>query len=577
MNTETGAAPAHHATIQGSTFNRRKQYSPNQWGRLEQFQVPCQLFVNNTLSLSPNAAKMLMFLYLKAKGRYKQLQRYWTPSGDQTISTVASQKEMSLKTGCSRNTLTSAARELAAGRWIEAPAQRRAKRGELATNEYFLLHPKTGQRLENLPVKPYFVVPACVVRKEQMHWSLRSLSRPGVALYTTLLFRANFVRKNTLPNDYALLRKMSKLSRGKRGTYSQAIESLQNKGLITVDEETITLCDPMTGEPVVAVVEAVNDPANYYDSVTGKRITFNIENREALLRWVRDSLPNGEDVIPENNDEYKIRCPYHADPDPSLNFNPRKNTFYCFQCGAKGTIRKLVRDLTSISESEAIKEQADALGYHAAFEPNSNAEAEYRYTDRDGEMLYRVLRLPGKQFSQQQWTPEGWVHHLNGVKKTLYNLPEIDCAATIIITEGEKDADGINQLRLIDFTGRRVVATTSGGADSWQDEFADLFLSPCYRVPAHLPMVDKRRLVVMPDSDEAGQRYKARILQSLDTRTISYCVVSFDGFKDVSDYLDAGHTGAALAERITDELTKIGAGAVTFTESVPEQLEEITI
>ena len=90
-------------------------------------------------------------------------------------------------------------------------------------------------------------------------------------------------------------------------------------------------------------------------------------------------------------------------------------------------------------------------------------------------------------------------------------------------------------------------------------------------------MVDKRRLVVMPDSDEAGQRYKARILQSLDTRTIPYCVVSFDGFKDVSDYLDAGHTGAELAQQITDELSKIGAGAVTFAESVPEQLEEITI
>jgi hypothetical protein len=577
MNTETGAAPAHQATIQGSTFNRRKQYSPNQWGRLEQFQVPCKLFVNNTLSLSPNATKMLMFLYLKGKGRYKQLQRYATPRGDQTISTVASQEEISLKIGCARNTLTSLAKELAAARWIEAPAQRRAKRGELATNEYFLLHPKTGQRLENLPVKPYFVVPACIIRKQEMHWSLRSMGRADFSLYATLLFRANQARKNTFDNNHALLLKMSGLSRGKKGTYSQAIESLQNKGLITVDEETITLCDPMTGEPIVAVVEAVNDPANYYDRFNGKRITFNLVDPEALLRWVRDSLPNGEDVIPEKNDEYKIRCPYHADPDPSLNFNPRKNTFHCFGCGAKGTIRKLVRDLTGISESEAIKQQADALGYDAAFEPNSNAEAEYRYTDRSGELLYRVLRLPGKQFSQQQWTPEGWVHHLKGVKKTLYNLPEIDCAATIIITEGEKDADRVNQLRLTDFTGRRVVATTSGGADSWQDKFADLLAGLCFRIPAHLPTVDKRRVVVMPDSDEPGQKYKERILQSLDERTIPYCAVSFDGFKDVSDYLDAGHTGAELARRITDELSKIGAGAVTFAESVPEQLEEITI
>jgi CHC2 zinc finger len=461
--------------------------------------------------------------------------------------------------------------------WIAAPNQRRIRRGELGTNEYFFLNPITGQRLQTLPVKPYFIVPACIVRKQEMHWSLRSMGRADVALYATLLFKANQARKNTFANNHALLLKMSSLSRGTNGTYSKAIESLQRKRLIRVDEENITLCDPLTGEPPALALDAENDPANYYDSLTGRRITFNIENPEELLRWVRDSLPNGADVIPENNDEYKIRCPYHADPNPSLNFNLGKNTFHCFGCGEKGTIRKLVKELTCTSESESIQQQALALGYKPAFEPNSQAEAEYRYTDQSGEMLYRVLRLPGKQFSQQRWAQGEWVHRLNGVKRTLYNLPEIDCAATIIVTEGEKDADRVNQLRLTDFTGRRVVATTSGGADSWEDKFADLLTGPCYRIPAHLPMVDKRRLVVMPDSDEPGQRYKDRILQSLDTRTIPYCVVTFDGFKDVSDYLDAGHTGAELARRITDELSKIGAGAVTFAESVPEQLEEITI
>jgi hypothetical protein len=576
MGTHSGTAPANQSTVHEGS-KRTSQYSSNYWGRLEQFQVPCQLFRQNALSLSPRATKLLFFLYLVGKGTYKRLQRYATPVADQSISTVASQKEISRKTGRSRNTITSAARELAAAKWIEAPTQRRVKHGEHGTNQYFLLNPTTGKRLENLPVQPYFIIPACIVRKEEMHWSLRSMSHSDIALYATLLYRANQVRKLTFPNDHALLLKMSKLSRGKKGTYSQAIESLQSKGLITLDEETITLCDPMTGEPIVAVVEAVNDPANYYDRIGGKRITFNLGDPEALLRWVRDSLPKGADVIPEKNDEYKIRCLYHTDPDPSLNFNVRKNTFHCFGCGAKGTIRKLVQTLTGISESEAIQQQACVLGYDPVFEPDSLAETEYRYTDRSGELLYRVLRLPGKQFSQQRWTPEGWVHHLKGVKKTLYNLPEIDCAATIIITEGEKDADRVNQLRLTDFTGRRVVATTSGGADSWQDNFADLFLSPCYRIPAHLPMVDKRRLVVMPDSDEAGQKYKERILESLCKRAIPHCIVSFDGFKDVSDYLDAEHSGKELAQRISDELTKVGDGVLTYAGSAPEQLEEINI
>ena len=70
--------------------------------------------------------------------------RFGMMRGDQSLSIVASQQEISLKTGCCRNTLTSAANELVTGNWIEAPTQRRAKRGELATNEYFLLNRKDG-------------------------------------------------------------------------------------------------------------------------------------------------------------------------------------------------------------------------------------------------------------------------------------------------------------------------------------------------------------------------------------------------------------------------------------------------
>ena len=272
----------------------------------------------------------------------------------------------------------------------------------------------------------------------------------------------------------------------------------------------------------------------------------------------------------EGSGEYKLRCPFHPDPKPSLNFNPSKNTFHCFGsgCGARGTTKKLVMQLTGISESEAIQEHARAIGIDPVFEPDSDAEAEYRYTDHSGNLLYRVLRLPGKHFSQHRWTPEGWVHNLKGVKPTLYKLPEIAWAATVVITEGEKDADRVNKLKLKDFTGRIVVATTSsGGADSWQDRFADLLTSPCYRW-GNVLHVDSRCVVVMPDSDEAGLKYKKDVIASLEKRQIPHCVVSFEGFKDVSEYLDANHTAKELAQRITDQITKIdGQGIVTYLET----------
>ena len=551
-------------------MTKGQPYTANRWGRLEQFQVPSQMFRDNILSLSPRATATLMFFYFKAKGRYKQLLRQPLHNRDGYISVIASQKELSSKTGYSRNTFTSAVKELVAGRWLDPPVQRRFKRGELNTNEYFLLDPKTGKRLQAVPVSPYFTVPASIIRKDMMHWSLASLGSGEVALYTVMLFRANQERNNTFTNDPVRLRKMSKLSRGKAGTFSRAMESLQTKRLIAADDDQITLCDPLTGEPPVAAMDAVNDPANYFTQ-DGYRIVFNVGNPEALLKWVKDSLPVGEDMHKEGGGEYKLRCPFHNDPKPSLSFNPSKNTFHCFGggCQAKGTTKKLVMQLKEISESEAIQQHARAIGIDPVFEPESDAENEYRYTDREGNLLYRVLRYPGKVFSQQRWTPEGWVHNLKGVKLMLYNLPEIDFAATVVITEGEKDANRVNELKFKDHTNRIVVATTSsGGADSWQDRFADLLTSPCYRIPANVLPVDSRFVIVMPDSDEAGLKYKKEVIASLEKRQIPHCVVTFKGFKDVSDYLDAGHTGKELAQRITDEVSKIdGQGRVTYPET----------
>jgi len=69
----------------------------------------------------------------------------------------------------------------------------------------------------------------------------------------------------------------------------------------------------------------------------------------------------------------------------------------------------------------------------------------------------------------------------------------------------------------------------------------------------------------------AGQQYKEQIVASLATRGIPYCVVSFDGFKDVSDYLDARHTGTDLAQLIEVELAKIEGGPISCPKEIPHE------
>lgn len=182
---------------------KKVQFLPNRWGRgVEQFKVPCQIFQDNVLTLNPCASKMLLFFYLRAQGKNQQL-KHKGPQREPGIPLAISQKELTEKTGYSRNSLTAGAKELVAKGWLEPLPEKRArpKRGELCVHEYFLLDHETGERLPPVTGRPllsvYFTVPAQLVRKHEMHWSLAALSRSETTAYVTLLFRANEQRSNT--------------------------------------------------------------------------------------------------------------------------------------------------------------------------------------------------------------------------------------------------------------------------------------------------------------------------------------------------------------------------------------------
>ena len=137
------------------------------------------------------------------------------------------------------------------------------------------------------------------------------------------------------------------------------------------------------------------------------------------------------------------------------------------------------------------------------------------------------------------------------MKPLLYNLPRLEFARTVVITEGEKDADRVTSLKLLDNRRSEIIATTSGGSDTWLDKLAERLCG--------------KSVIVMPDSDDAGLQYKDEVVASLKKRDIPHCVVTFDGHKDVSEFLDAGHTDTELAQRIADEWTKtVGQGDVIY-------------
>ncbi|MEE9541063.1 MAG: hypothetical protein V3V85_06175, partial [Candidatus Thorarchaeota archaeon] len=121
------------------------------------------------------------------------------------------------------------------------------------------------------------------------------------------------------------------------------------------------------------------------------------------------------------------------------------------------------------------------------------------------------------------------------VRRVLYRLPELlaaDPTEPVYIPEGEKH---VNELMELGF-----VATCSPfGAGKWKDEYSE-----------HLK---GRRVVILPDNDEPGQKHAQQIAESLRGIAASTKVLELPGLPpkgDILDWLDAGHVADDLRNLI---------------------------
>jgi hypothetical protein len=163
----------------------------------------------------------------------------------------------------------------------------------------------------------------------------------------------------------------------------------------------------------------------------------------------------------------------------------------------------------------------------------------YDYTDELGQLLYQNVRFIPKDFRlRKPGGKGGWTWKLNGARRVLYRLPEVLEAAglgkTIFLVEGEKDADRLCSLGL--------VATTSGGAKSWREEFAEFLRGA--------------DVIIVPDRDRAGEEYAKTAAQSLQGKAAQVQIVILplpwrdkNGL-DVSDWLQDGHTAQDLLDLV---------------------------
>jgi putative DNA primase/helicase len=216
------------------------------------------------------------------------------------------------------------------------------------------------------------------------------------------------------------------------------------------------------------------------------------------------------------------RCPgpnhQRGDSRPSLSILPISDSsvfLHCF-CGCR--LPDIVRAAGLPRKDRAPMQQV-----------KRRVVATYDYRDETGKLIFQVQRTDPKGFWQRRPHPmlaEHWIYGLNGgwyspseknpkswtysneqkpggrefgdIEPMLYRLPELLASAEkkqpVILVEGEKDVETLRELGL-------VATTNSGGSGNWETPLGK-YLSG-------------RRVVVLPDMDEPGERWAAAVLGSL--------------------------------------------------------------
>jgi len=253
------------------------------------------------------------------------------------------------------------------------------------------------------------------------------------------------------------------------------------------------------------------------------------EYKQAILdaredfSWIYQDLKG---VKSSSNGWVTALCPFHQDRNPSFAFEKATGNWKCQAGCDSGSVFDYIARTREVSFKDAMVVLGEELGVEKPA-GRTGSRVTFDYLDEAGELLYQVVKSPGKKFWQRR--PDGrggWVNSLKGVDRVLYNLPDLIARTdeSVYITEGEKDADLL--------AGFGLLATTnSGGAGKWLDPFSDTLVG--------------RDIVILPDNDTPGRDHAQQVARSFTGKSGSVKIIELPDLPekgDVSDWIARGGT-----------------------------------
>jgi hypothetical protein len=243
----------------------------------------------------------------------------------------------------------------------------------------------------------------------------------------------------------------------------------------------------------------------------------------------------------EHRDTFRARCPAHqGNSDNSLSIKAGDDGRALLVCRADCSLQEIL-DALGLSVVDLFDHSGSSSSPAKKVARNTTTKTDdedktlttddlpdgtyWEFTAPSGEVLY-IQRHKREYY--RKVGEDLWKKGLDGVSQVPYNLHElvegVRDGKTIYHLEGPKDVEAAREKL-------GVVATTSGGVDTWRPEFRSYYVGA--------------DVVIIPDNDDPGRKYADTVAQSIVPVSRDVKIVNLPGLPDkgdLTDWLDAGHT-----------------------------------
>lgn len=267
-------------------------------------------------------------------------------------------------------------------------------------------------------------------------------------------------------------------------------------------------------------------------------------------------------------------CPVHKDKRASLSitriYDDTGNEKIVMHCHAGCKTRDILqsvglemKDLFATTNKPKIQTGLDKCIKHYENKGKKYIES-YHYKDENGNYLYSKLRFlepdSTKTFIYARCNATEWTTG-RGCDPVLYRLNKVVQAVNaelpIYIVEGEKDVHTLEKMG--------YVATTSGGAGTWKEEYAKHFRSAS--------------VIILPDNDESGAAYAKDIIKSIKKIAYRYksVTISSDQKGDITDFVNNGNSIDDVKRVLAEHDWNYAKWVRTTNSNTPKGIDQYTL